>query len=62
MDLGRDLFVDLHSTRYEDEVGAEFLRFDRRHSRTDTETASFVAGSRHDTAHIAVAYGDGFAL
>ena len=62
VDLCRDLFVDFHSTRYEDEVGAEFLRFDRRHSRTDTETASFVAGSRHDTAHIAVAYGDGFAL
>ena len=28
VDLGRDLFVDLHATRYEDEVGAEFLRFD----------------------------------
>ena len=28
VDLGRDLFVDLHTTRYEDEVGAEFLRFD----------------------------------
>ena len=28
VDLGRDLFVDLHSTWHEDEVGAEFLRFD----------------------------------
>ena len=28
VDLGRDLFIDLHTTRHEDEVGAEFLRFD----------------------------------
>lgn len=28
VDLGRDLFVDIHATRHEDEVGAEFLRFD----------------------------------
>ena len=62
VDLGRDLFVDLHSTRHEDEVGAEALRLDRRHSRTDTEAARFVASGRHDTPHIAVAYGDGFAL
>ena len=62
MDLGRDLFVDLHATRHEDEVGTEFLRLDRRHGRADTETASLVASSRHDTAHIAVAHGDGFAL
>ena len=62
VDLGRDLFVDLHSTRHEDEVGAEALRLDRRHSRTDTEAARLVASSRHDTTHIAVAYGDGFAL
>ena len=62
VDLGRDLFVDLHSTRHEDEVGAEALRLDRRHSRTDTEAARFVASGRHDTTHIAVAYGDGFAL
>ena len=62
VDLGRDLFVDLHSTRYEDEVGAEALRLGRRHGRADTEAARFVAGSRHNTTHIAVAYGDGFAL
>ena len=62
VDLGRDFFVDFHSTRYEDEVGAEALRLDRRHSRTDTEAARLVASGRHDTTHIAVAYGDGFAL
>ena len=62
VDLGRDLFVDLHATRHEDEVGAELFGFDRRHSRTDTEAARFVASSRHNTTHIAVAYGDGFAL
>ena len=62
VDLGRDLFVDLHSTRYEDEVGAEALRLGRRHGRADTEAARFVAGSRHNTTHIAVAYGNGFAL
>ncbi len=62
VDLGRDLFVDLHATRHEDEVGAELFGFDRRHSRTDTEAASLVASSRHNTTHIAVAYGDGFAL
>ena len=62
VDLGRDLFVDLHSTRHEDEVGAELFGFYGRHSRTDAETASLVAGSRHNTTHIAVAYGDGFAL
>ena len=28
VDLGRYLLVDPHATRYEDEVGAEFLRFD----------------------------------
>ena len=28
VDLGRDLLIDLHTTRHEDEVGAEFLRFD----------------------------------
>ena len=62
VDLGRDLFVDLHSTRHEDEVGAELFSFYGRHSRTDTEAARFVASSRHNTTHIAVAYGDGFAL
>lgn len=62
MDLGRDLFVDLHAPRHEDEVGAEALGFDGRHRRTDTETACLVAGSGHDTAHIAVAYSNGFAL
>lgn len=62
VDLGRDLFIDLHSTRHEDEVRAEFLRLDRRHSRTDTEATSLVAGSRHNATHIAVAYSDGFAL
>ena len=62
VDLGRDLLVDLHSTRHEDEVGTEALRLGRRHGRADTETARFVAGSRHNTTHIAVAYGDGFAL
>ena len=62
VDLGRNLFIDLHSARHEDEVGAEALRLDRRHSRTDTEAARFVASGRHDTTHIAVAYGDGFAL
>ena len=29
VDLGRDLFVDLHATRHEDEVGAELFGFDR---------------------------------
>ena len=62
VDLGRDLFVDLHATRHEDEVGAELFGFDRRHSRTDTEAARLVASSRHNTTHIAVTYGDGFAL
>ena len=62
VDLGRDLFVDLHSTRYEDEVGAEALRLGRRHGRADTEAARLVASGRHDTTHIAVAYGNGFAL
>ena len=62
VDLGRYLFVDLHATWYEDEVGAEALCFDGRHRRTDTETARLVAGSRYDTAHIAVAYSNGFAL
>ena len=62
VDLGRDLLVDLHSTRYEDEVGAELFGFDRRHSRTDTEAARLVASGRHDTTHIAVAHGNGFAL
>ena len=62
VDLGRDLFVDLHATRHEDEVGAELFGFDRRHSRTDTEAARFVASGRHNTTHIAVAHGDGFAL
>ena len=28
VDLGRDLLIDLHAARYEDEVGTEFLRFD----------------------------------
>ena len=28
VDLGRDLFIDLHATWYEDEVGAELLGFD----------------------------------
>ncbi len=27
VDLGRDLFVDLHATRHEDEVGAELFGF-----------------------------------
>ena len=62
VDLGRDLFVDLHSTRHEDEVGAEALRLDRRHSRTDTEAARLVAGSRHHATHIAMPHGNGFAL
>ena len=62
VDLGRDLFVNFHVSRHEDEVGAEALGFDGRHRRTDTETARLVAGRRHDTAHIAVAYSNGFAL
>ena len=62
VDLGRDLLVDLHATRHEDEVGAELFGFDGRHGRADTEAARFVASSRHNTTHIAVAYGDGFAL
>ena len=62
VDLGRDFFVDLHATRHEDEVGAEFLRFDRRHSRTDTETARLVASGRHHATHIAMPHGNGFAL
>lgn len=28
VDLGRYLFIDLHATRHEDEVGAELLGFD----------------------------------
>ena len=62
VDLGRDLFVDLHATRHKDEVGAEALGFGGRHSRTHTETARLVARSRDDTTHIAVPNSDGFAL
>ncbi len=62
VDLGRDLFVDLHATRHEDEVGAELFGFDRRHSRADTEAARLVAGSRHHATHIAMPHGNGFAL
>ena len=61
VDLGRNLLIDLHSARHEDEVGAEFLGFDRRHSRAHTETAGFVASGRHHTAHIAMPHGNGLA-
>ena len=61
VDLGRNLLIDLHSARHEDEVGAEFLGFDRRHSRAHAETAGFVACGRHHTAHIAMPHGNGLA-
>ena len=54
VDLGRNLFIDLHSARHKDEVGAEAFGFDRRHSRAHTKAASLVAGSRHYTTHIAM--------
>ena len=62
VDLGRNLFIDLHSARHEDEVGAEAFGFDRRHGRAHTEAARLVASSRHHTTHIAMPHGNGFAL
>jgi hypothetical protein len=57
-DVSRDLLVDLEARLHEDQVGALPLGGDRRHRRTNSELACFIACSGDNTALLGPAHGN----